>query len=395
VKILYVSQRAPYPIRSGGQRRTEGLYRLAARNHRVRLLCYTIGSEQQVETESAAREFAGAMCIPLSPPGFPGKASLYLRSELRQRPYSVEYFDRENLRDAYRVELERFRPDIVHVYQWHLAVTLPETGVPIVVDFCDWPLAYLESAARFRSRGVQALLRHEGSKVLGTLARLSPPAASIAISEKDARCFRELDGGFQTVALPMPVAVAVRPPARREPLFLLFGDFDYPPNRDALEWTRQEILPLLRRSGIAFRLRIAGRSSRAAVAFWPPAGDWEVLGEVESPVTAFEGVCASLVPVRYGTGISLKVVESLAAGIPVVTTSTGARGMDFTRDEGVRIGETASQLVSELRELVEGSSQWEAISRAAQDAVARHFSPEVLGERLDEVYAMALARLPQ
>jgi glycosyltransferase involved in cell wall biosynthesis len=99
--------------------------------------------------------------------------------------------------------------------------------------------------------------------------------------------------------------------------------------------------------------------------------------------------------VRYGTGISLKVVESLAAGLPVVTTSTGARGMDFTRDEGVRIGETASQLVSELRELVEGSSQWEAISRAAQDAVARHFSPEVLGERLDEVYAMALARLPQ
>lgn len=392
MRILYLSQRAPYPIRSGGQRRTEGLYRLAARKHEVRLLCYTIGSEQRVQTEAAGRRFAGAVCIPLAPPRLPEKASLYLRSELKRRPYSVEYFDREEFRNAYRAELERFRPDIVHVYQWHLAASLPETAVPVVVDFCDWPLAYLESAARFRSRGARALLRHEGSKVLACLARLSAPAASIAISEKDARFFRELDRRFQTVALPMPVEPAGRPPAPREPLFLLFGDFEYPPNRDALDWTRREILPLLRESGMPFRLRIAGRGSRAAAASWPPGADWEVLGEVDSPATAFEGVRASLVPVRYGTGISLKVVESLAAGVPVVTTSVGARGMDFGRDDGMRVGETAPQLVSELRDLVAGPAQWEAISRAAQEAVIRHFSSEVLGRRLEDVYSMALTR---
>lgn len=395
MKILYLSQRAPYPVRSGGQRRTEGLYRLAGRKHEVRLLCYTIGSEQRVETERAARVLAGATCVPLSPAEFPAKAALYLRSELRRRPYSVEYFDREEFWNAYRAERERFRPDLVHVYQWHLAASMPEAAVPVVVDFCDWPLAYLESAARFRSRGIRALLRHEGSRVLACLARLSPPAASIAISEKDARFFRELDAGFQTVALPMPVEPASRPPTPRELLLLLFGDFAYPPNRDALEWTRREILPLLRESGIPFRLRIAGRDSRAAVASWPAGEDWEVLGEVASPATAFEGVWASLVPVRYGTGISLKVVESLAAGVPVVTTFAGARGMDFGRDDGLRVGETASQLVSELRDLVAKPEQWAEISRAAQEAVTRHFSTEVLGRRLDDVYSMALSRSRQ
>ena len=395
MKILYVSQRAPYPVRSGGQRRTEGVYRLAARAHEVRLLCYTVGNEQQVETEKAAGELAGATCVPLLLPASWRKASLYLRSELLRRPYSVEYFDRESFRGAYRRELERFRPDVVHIYQWHLAASLPEAGVPIVVDFCDWPLDYLESAAPFRSAGARALLRHERAKVLASLARLSAPAASIAISEKDARSFRAFDERFQTVALPMPVALTPEPPTPRDALFLLFGDFDYPPNRDALEWTRREILPLLRESGIPFRLRIAGRGSRSGVSAWPSAGDWEVLGEVESPAVAFEGVFVSLVPVRYGTGISLKVVESLAAGVPVVTTSVGARGMDFTRDEGLRVGETAPELVSEVRELVAGSSRWRTISRAARDAMALRFSPEVLGERLEGVYAMALTRSRQ
>lgn len=395
MRVLYVSQRAPYPVRSGGQRRTEGIYRLVARAHKVRLLCYITGREQEVETQRAAGVLAGATCVPLRLPGSWWRASLYLRSEIKRRPYSVEYFDRESFREAYRRELEQFRPDLVHIYQWHLAASLPEAAVPVVVDFCDWPLDYLESAARFRSAFARVLLRHEKAKVLASLARLSAPDASIAISEKDAGSFRSFDERFETVALPVPVALAPEPPTPHDALFLLFGDFDYPPNRDALEWTRREILPLLRESGVPFRLRIAGRGSRAAMSAWPSAADWEVLGEVESPAVAFDGVFASLVPVRYGTGISLKVLESLAAGVPVVTTSIGARGMDFTRDEGLRVGETAAELVSEAGQLVAVSSQWRTISRAARDAMARRFSPEVLGQRLESIYAMVLKRSRQ
>ena len=132
-----------------------------------------------VETEKAAgRTRRSAACVPLQLPGSSrNDASLYLRSELRSPAvfrWSISIAT-ELPRRVPPGDLERFRPGSSSTSIsgiWRLSAA-GQPAFPIVVDFCDWPLDYLESAAPFRSAGARALLRHERAKVLASLARLS------------------------------------------------------------------------------------------------------------------------------------------------------------------------------------------------------------------------------
>jgi glycosyltransferase involved in cell wall biosynthesis len=153
----------------------------------------------------------------------------------------------------------------------------------------------------------------------------------VTLTEDDRRALLRAVPGALTAVVPTtyPVARDVPGFTERIPRSLLFvGGFRHPPNVDAMLFFCRQVLPLVRRSLPHVTVTIVGDA---------PPKEVSALGSAEITVTGWvphvepylASHCISIAPLRFGAGMKGKIVEAMAAGLPVVTTSVGAEGMEL------------------------------------------------------------------
>ncbi|MGB2736461.1 MAG: glycosyltransferase family 4 protein [Candidatus Nanopelagicales bacterium] len=192
----------------------------------------------------------------------------------------------------------------------------------------------------------------ESAKITANLAvrgQQPMPAHRLWQLRVDRRLWRRLEGRFVTSAATALVASEldlrrlaktrsyvvpnyypdVHPiePLPRNASIALVGNFAYPPNRDAAQMAVSEVLPLVRREVPDVRLRIVGRAAQTLPDQLLTAVGVDLVGEVDSIASELSHCAVSLVPVRYGGGTRIKIIESFALGVPVVSTSVGCEGL--------------------------------------------------------------------
>ncbi|HEY5975562.1 MAG TPA: glycosyltransferase family 4 protein, partial [Geobacteraceae bacterium] len=153
----------------------------------------------------------------------------------------------------------------------------------------------------------------------------------------------------------------------------------YLPNQDALDWLLTEVWPLVRVLEPAAELLLAGRGMERLAAAGLPAGVTS-LGDPPDVPTCFAMADGLLVPLRVGGGTRLKVLEAMAAGLPVVTTARGSEGLVVRDGEQLLIADTpqlfseaavrllqdrhlSSRLATSGRRLVEGQYDWQVLAQ--------------------------------
>ncbi|UFT95768.1 glycosyltransferase [Pectobacterium carotovorum] len=107
---------------------------------------------------------------------------------------------------------------------------------------------------------------------------------------------------------------------------LFWGAMNRKENEDAVIWFVNEIFPLIKKEINNAKLYVVGTSPSETIKSLA-CESIIVTGFVESPKIFFEKAQVAIVPLRYGAGIKIKVIEALAAKIPVVSTSVGAEGI--------------------------------------------------------------------
>ncbi len=95
-------------------------------------------------------------------------------------------------------------------------------------------------------------------------------------------------------------------------------------------------------------------------------------------------------PLRYGAGMKGKVTQSLAAGLPVVTTSIGAEGLDVVDGRDMLIGEDPHALAERIVRLVRDDELWLALSQAGLEVAERAFAPAVMRRSLEELLGVSV-----
>lgn len=169
------------------------------------------------------------------------------------------------------------------------------------------------------------------------------------------------------------------------PLILFMGKLDYRPNVDALRFLLDDVYPLVRQSVPETVLAVVGSPAPSAL----PEGVVAV-GKVRSvwPYLAAADVCVA--PLRSGSGTRLKILEYLAAGRPVVSTSVGVEGLDVTVGRDLLVADESSSFAEAIvrllrnpaeadslgaagRRLVEQRYRWDAIARQYGDWLRTRF----------------------
>ncbi len=154
------------------------------------------------------------------------------------------------------------------------------------------------------------------------------------------------------------------------PEFVFLGLLSLPHNDDGLRWFLREVWPIVVDRLPSARLRVVGREARGgllrlAAGF---ADSVSVEGYVEDLSSIFISAAALINPLRFGSGIKLKVIEALARGLPVVSTTVGAEGIQNGAERGVLVADRPDEIAATLCELTSPRTNLEVA-----DAALAHF----------------------
>lgn len=169
-----------------------------------------------------------------------------------------------------------------------------------------------------------------------------------------------------------------------EPRLLFVGLLSYAPNDHAMDWFLNKVWPLVRREVPDAACDVIGKDPSAGVMQHHGQSGVEVHGFVRDLAPFYRRAAASIAPLHSGSGTRLKILESLAYAVPVVSTHLGAFGIDAYEAQGVHRGDTAEEFAAHCvahlrlrpalqenaragRELVQRSFDWSAIHRQIAD----------------------------
>ena len=212
----------------------------------------------------------------------------------------------------------------------------------------------------------------------------------LAVSREDAQALGRIAPGvpIHVVANGVDCSAEPRRTPAASPTVLFSGKLDYRPNVDACEWLVGEIMPRVWRHRPETRVVLAGRDpSRAVRALAGP--NVEVTGGLSEAELAaqFAAAWVYVVPMRMGSGVRFKVLEAMAAALPIVSTRLGASGTGGRDGEELLLRDDAGGLAEALDEVLGTSERRTALGAAARDLAMRehdwrHITPRYL-EALD------------
>jgi glycosyltransferase involved in cell wall biosynthesis len=181
---------------------------------------------------------------------------------------------------------------------------------------------------------------------------------------------------------------------RRDLLFV--GGFlqGHPPNTDAVMHFAHHVFPAIRQRVPDCRFVIVGAEPPGVVRRLA-SPHIVVAGYVDALEEYYDKCRVFVVPLRFGAGISLKLIEAMSQGIPAVVSTVGATGLGLEDGREALIACDDGEFVDKVVELYEDEALWGAVQRAAQDFVRRQYSSDVMRRRLAEALGAARgARTP-
>jgi glycosyltransferase involved in cell wall biosynthesis len=169
------------------------------------------------------------------------------------------------------------------------------------------------------------------------------------------------------------------------------ASMDYHANVDAAVYFAREIWPGVRdRMGAQFRFTIVGRSPTPEVLALQNLPGVEVTGTVPDVRPYYREAVAVVVPLRVGGGTRLKILEAMAAGVPVVSTTLGAEGLEVDPGRDLLIADTPAAITEAIASLADQPAAWRELSDAGRAVVARTYEWKIVGERLLAIHQNAI-----
>jgi glycosyltransferase involved in cell wall biosynthesis len=167
---------------------------------------------------------------------------------------------------------------------------------------------------------------------------------------------------------------------------MFIGNFAYPPNADAVEWAVTEILPLVWQRLPRASFVVCGGAMPAdwRLRWTDPRIHWQ--GFVDD-IPAVQSQCAVfLASLRAGGGSKLKVLEAMAAGLPVVSTPEGVSGLEAAAGSEFLLGKSAAELASGLVQLLSDPAQARRLGAAGRRYVTAAHGWAGITAQLERIY---------
>ena len=181
---------------------------------------------------------------------------------------------------------------------------------------------------------------------------------------------------------------ALAPPA--EPQMVFVGFLPHTPNEEALVYFIGKVLPQVRREEPRARLVVAGEGASNALRGLMHDHGVEYLDYVEDLRETYHRSRVYVTPINSGGGIRTKIVEAMAAGVPVVSSSFAAVGLGLLPGHHLLVEDDAARAAAAVVELLRDDDRWRRIQFAGRELAENCFSLERVGPRIRARYRQFL-----
>jgi glycosyltransferase involved in cell wall biosynthesis len=162
------------------------------------------------------------------------------------------------------------------------------------------------------------------------------------------------------------------------------GSMDYFPNQEGLIWFCKEVFPLMLKENPQIKLMVVGRGE--------PGDELNNLlkhdsiiffGMVDDVNDYYKKAAVAIVPLLSGSGTRLKLLEAMGCKTPVVSTTAGAEGINYTEKKNILIADDNASFANAVVELLNDRSLAGSIATAAYSFVKENYDWNVVGEKLN------------
>jgi sugar transferase (PEP-CTERM/EpsH1 system associated) len=409
LRLLYFAPQQIWPANSGGRLRNYHLARhLAARSMVTFVEMCDAGEEQHVLPEDSG--FARLVTLHK---GHTYTTSKILRGLAGPTPITVLNCWSRGSASQLGELLQAYQFDTVQIEGVHLIEYLPvirkATGFPaIIVDWHNIESEMMWRYAETSSNWVKKIAAKRTAKLIERSEdRLLEACATHTVtSERERQKLLARHSNARIQIIPNGIdtsfySVEKIAEARRrsgkadlKKTILFVGSMDYHANVDAVTWFWREIWPEIAHNHPEIHFTIVGRDPAPEVRAL--ASDRiHVTGTVDDVRPFYASALAVVVPLRSGSGTRLKILEAMAAGVPVVSTRLGAEGIEAEDDVHLLLADKCQEIAVAVGRLVTSPEMRVRLSREARSLVCKLYDWSIIGKQLYGIHAdLARSRVP-
>lgn len=381
MRILVISPKIPYPLNEGASLRTFNILRELSRKHEV---CLAALWRPGDSAGSPIEEFSRV--IKVHHARKPGRRLMQIAlSPLNAGPYLQTVHESAAMQALVNEIAGNF--DAVQAEFPYTAQYITHLPVMKVLDQHNVESEILRLSFRMEknwARRANYFLQYRKMKAYERWV-CGKMDAILATSEDDRRNLSALNRNVLTI--PNAVSeVAQAAEDRANKLITFTGLMSYPANVDAMEHFAGQVWPLVRRGEPGARLLIVGRNPVPQVLKLNGVEGIEVKGNVPEIGAYIREASVIIAPLRIGSGTRIKIIEALAQGKPVVSTSLGCMGLEVRHGENILVADEPRAFADNLLLLLGDKRERLRIGRAGLELVKNKYTWEKACQGLKEVY---------
>ena len=402
--ILYVTQIVPYPPHGGVLQRGYNLLRELGRHHRVHLLAFHHPDELPPgEAVEASKRELGKFCAEVEYFDLWPKRSAVHKvlafgaAALHPKPFSVLAHRNARLAERLRTLCSRHdAPDIVH---------LDTIALAPYAEFCG------DIKTSLGHHNVESqLMRRRAEHEQGTLQKLYVRQqadrleryeaetcgrfdVNVVVSDADAATLSRIRPGIRAAVVPNGVDTDYFTPRGllETPTMIFTGGMNMFANRDAVEWFLDDAWPSIKlRVPQARFVAIGQRPSQRILDASAADASIVVPGHVPDVRTWVASAAVYVVPMRVGGGTRLKVLDAMAQGKAIVSTTLGAEGIQGQDSRHFVLADTGSDFADRVVELLQDASRRRQLGAEARERVEQRYAWPVIGQKLVDAFSAAI-----
>ncbi len=385
----------PFPPTSGGQIRSFNLIKNLSKKHEITLVSFIKKGEEVYagELKKYCKEvlFFYRSYKPFSL-GNILKTGFSLYPFLVMRNYSPEG------RELITQKLKEEKFDLIHVETFYLRPHIPQTEIPIVlVDQTIEFQVYQHHTETMKWWFLRPLFYIDVFKLRYWETRFWKEAARVvAVSEPDKSKMQKLVPGLKVDIIPnapgddlSSVFAQRKPPNFKNPIIFYQSNFFWMQNVEGARFLVEKVFPAIQKLIPTAKCRIVGQKAAEKVGYLKSPSveiiDLET-SDIEGIRRAYREGTVFVAPLWGPGGTRLKILSAMSTGVPVVTTTVGAQGIEITNGENIIIADTPDQMAKAVVKLLTNKNVYRDIVVNAKKLILEKYDWNIIAQDLSKIY---------
>jgi glycosyltransferase involved in cell wall biosynthesis len=394
MKVFFICNKSPFPPREGGPlAMNANIQSLLKAGHKVKVLALNTNKYfiRDSEIPEEYHEKTGIEFVYTDLSIKPIDAFLNLFSS---KSYHVERFIRDEIKIKIGEILQKEKFDIVQLEMLYMTPYIETikkfSDAKIVLRSHNIEHLIWDRITEITKNPVKKIYLSNLTRKLKNfeLNKLNVYDGIITISKKDAAYFKEHGCTIPLEEVPFGVEVNEYQPGDQDfefPSLFHLGSMNWVPNEEGIKWFIDQVWPLFSQKYPKVKLYLAGRMMP----------DWltnlnikniEVLGEVDDAKEFINSKAVMIVPLFSGSGIRIKIIEGMALGKAIISTTIGAEGINYTHGKDIFIGDDPESFMKAIEKCFADKEVCHQLGFNARKLIENQHSLEHVLAKLESFY---------